>query len=153
MVVNMKLISSHQSPESPQPSPPPGQAHIDEIEKPEGEEITPQPAPREGWTVIAEEEIIQPDPHLAGEIVLLVSVIADNSLCDLLTNFVPDCFSSLSHQSIFKSEQSSENAQLHLASRRGHRASRSEPLSAPASETRRIEVSFLAVRAYRADPT
>jgi replicative DNA helicase len=61
-----------------------------------------QPPPAEGWTVIAEEDIIQPHPHLAAEIVLLVSVIADNSLCDLLTNFVSDCFSSLSHQSIFK---------------------------------------------------
>src|SRR5450755_33831 len=98
----MKPISSDQSPESPQPAPPPGRAHIDDIVEPDGEGTMQQPPPAEGWTVIAEEEIIQPDPHLAAEIVLLVSVIADNSLCDLLTNFVPDCFCSLAHQSIFK---------------------------------------------------
>lgn len=97
----MKTISHHESPEPAQPFPGPGRAHVDDIVEPEGEETQP-PAPKEGWTVIAEEEIIQPDPHLAAEIVLLVSVIADNSLCDLLTNFVPDCFCSLSHQSIFK---------------------------------------------------
>ena len=61
-----------------------------------------KPPPAEGWTVIAEEDIIQPHPHLAAEIVLPVSVMADNSLCHLLTNFLPNCFCSLSHQSIFK---------------------------------------------------
>jgi replicative DNA helicase len=100
--VNMKTISSHQPPESPQLSPGPGRAHIDDIVEPEGEETAPQPTPRADWTVIAEEDIVQPHPHLAAEIVLLVSVIADNSLCDLLSNFVPDCFCTLSHQSIFK---------------------------------------------------
>ena len=98
----MKTISHHDSPEPAQPFPGPGWAHIDDIVEPGKEESTPQPAPREGWTVIAEEDVVQPHPHLAAEIVLLVSVIADNSLCDLLTNFVPECFCSLSHQSIFK---------------------------------------------------
>ncbi|HEX3354991.1 MAG TPA: DnaB-like helicase N-terminal domain-containing protein [Terriglobales bacterium] len=98
----MKPISHHESPESAQPFPAPGLAHIDDIVEPEGEETAPQPTPRADWTVIAEDEIVQPHPHLAAEIVLLVSVIGDNSLCDLLTNFVPDCFCSMSHQSIFK---------------------------------------------------
>lgn len=103
----MKTVSNHESPESPEPFPTPGWAHIDDIEEPEGEETTPQPAlPKpaspEGWTVIAEEDTIQPDPHLAAEIVLLVSVMSDNSLCDLLTNFVVDCFGYLPHQNIFK---------------------------------------------------
>ena len=94
----MKTISHHESPEPAQPFPAPGRAHIDDIVESEGEGTTPQPPPEEGWTVIGEEDVVQPDPHLAAETVLLVSVIADNSLCDLLTNFVPDCFGSLSHQ-------------------------------------------------------
>ncbi|MGH9538003.1 MAG: DnaB-like helicase N-terminal domain-containing protein [Terriglobales bacterium] len=70
-------------------------------EPPDDLDVRP-PAPQEGWTIIAEEDVVQPHPHLAAEMVLLASVIADNSLCDLLTNFVPDCFCSLSHQSMFK---------------------------------------------------
>jgi hypothetical protein len=97
----MKTISHYESPE-PAHSPFQGRAHIDDIVEPEGEGTIQQPPPQEGWTVIAEEDIVPPDPHLAAEIVLLVSVIADNSLCDLLTNFVPDCFCSLTHQTIFK---------------------------------------------------
>jgi replicative DNA helicase len=98
----MKIISHNESPEPAKPGPAHGTAHVGDIVEPEREGSTPQPVPQEGWAVIAEEDIVQPDPHLAAEIVLLVSVIADNSLCDLLTNFVPDCFCSLSHQSIFK---------------------------------------------------
>lgn len=103
----MKPINSHESPGPARPPSSPGTAHIDDIVEPEGEETTPQPAPPkpaspEGWTVIAEEDIVQPHPHLAAEIVLLVSVIADSSLCDLLGNFVPDCFCSVFHQIIFK---------------------------------------------------
>jgi replicative DNA helicase len=53
------------------------------------------------WTVIAEENIVQPYPHLAAETVLLVSVMADNSLLDLLSALAADCFYSLAHQTIF----------------------------------------------------
>ncbi len=95
--------SSHESQlETPQLPPGHGTAHVDDIVEPEREETIPKPDPSEGWTVIAEEDVVQPDPHLAAEIVLLVSVIADNSLCDLLTNFVPDCFCFRTHQSIFR---------------------------------------------------
>jgi replicative DNA helicase len=97
----MKTISHHESPEPAQPFPGPGRAHIDDIVEPEGEEIIPQPAPQEGWTVIAEEDVFQPHPHLASEIVVLLSVIADNSLFDVLSVLVADCFYSAAHQAIF----------------------------------------------------
>lgn len=134
----MKTISSHESPESPQPPPTPGRAHIDDIVESGWEEIRPQPSegsadiefedpamPGGGvpqlsssdvefeqaldlsagfvpkWTVIAEEDIVQPHPDLFAETVLLVSVLADNSLLDLLSALVADCFYATSNQVIF----------------------------------------------------
>src|ERR1700680_4922049 len=92
---------SQESPEPTQPAPGDGRAHVDDIVEPEGEETAPRHAPQDGWTVIAEEDVVQPHPHLAAETVLLVSVMADGSLLDLLSSLVADCFCSVSHQAIF----------------------------------------------------
>jgi DnaB-like helicase N terminal domain len=98
------FVSNQSSLESPEPAHPPvgrGTAHVDDIEEPEGEETAPRPAPGEGWRVIAEEDVVQPHPHLTAETILLVSVMADNSLFDMLSALVADCFYSAAHQAIF----------------------------------------------------
>jgi DnaB helicase-like protein len=107
----MKQSSHESQPESPHLPTGHGTAHVDDIVEPEGEESTPQPSEDQPpdlsagflpkWTVIAEEDIVQSHPHLAAETVLLVSVIADNSLLDQLSTLVVDCFYSVSHQAIF----------------------------------------------------
>ena len=93
--------SSHELPESGKPAPSRGTAHVDDIAEPELEEIAQRPTPQEGWTVIAEEDIVQSHPHLAAETVLLVSVLADTSLLDVLSALEDDCFYLVSHQAIF----------------------------------------------------